>query len=46
VGGVPADLDEEYAKEHTEEAVRKLKDLGVTMAVIHFYLDPAYSSAK
>src|SRR4051794_16603163 len=37
VGGIALDFDREYALEHTEEAVRKLKDLGVTMAVIHFY---------
>src|SRR5438105_5561516 len=37
VGGIALDFDEEYALQHTEEAVRKLKDLGVTMAVIHFY---------
>jgi hypothetical protein len=37
VGGTPAWQEEDYAREHTEEAVRKLKDLGVTMAVIHFY---------
>ncbi|MBI4875133.1 MAG: hypothetical protein HY822_10925 [Acidobacteria bacterium] len=36
-GGQPADHDESYRKEHTEEAVLKLKDLGVTMAVLHFY---------
>jgi hypothetical protein len=37
VGGTPAWQEEEYAREHTDEAVRKLKELGVTMAVIHFY---------
>ena len=37
VGGTPAWQEEEYAREHTEEAVLKLKELGVTMAVIHFY---------
>jgi hypothetical protein len=37
VGGAAPDMEEVYAREHTEEAVRKLKDLGVTMAVIHFY---------
>jgi hypothetical protein len=37
VGGVAADLDQEYARQHTEEAVQKLKDLGVTMAILHFY---------
>ncbi len=37
VGGNPLWQEEDYAREHTEETVRKLKDLGVTMAVIHFY---------
>ena len=36
-GGSPLWGEEQYKKEHTEETVRKLKDLGVTMAVIHFY---------
>ncbi len=36
-GGNPAWHEEDYAREHTEEAVQKLKELGVTMAVIHFY---------
>lgn len=36
-GGNPAWHQEDYAREHTEEAVLKLKELGVTMAVIHFY---------
>lgn len=37
VGGNPTWQEEDYRKEHTEEAVKKLKELGVTMAVIHFY---------
>ena len=37
VGGELLNMQEEYAKQHTEEAVRKLKDLGVTMSIIHFY---------
>jgi hypothetical protein len=37
VGGQSVDMEEQYAREHTEETVRKLKDLGVTMAIIHFY---------
>ena len=37
VGGNPVWQEDEYRREHTEEAVQKLKDLGVTMAVIHFY---------
>jgi len=36
-GGGPVWQEEDYLKEHTEETVLKLKDLGVTMAVIHFY---------
>ena len=36
-GGNTTFQEDEYRKEHTEETVRKLKDLGVTMAVIHFY---------
>src|SRR5204862_6008506 len=31
VGGVAPGMAEDYARQHTEEAVRKLKDLGVTM---------------
>ncbi len=37
VGGNPVWQEEDYRREHTEEAVEKLKELGVTMAVIHFY---------
>ena len=37
VGGNPVWQEEDYEKEHTEEAVQKLKEIGVTMAVIHFY---------
>lgn len=37
VGGNPVWQEEDYARSHTEEAVQKLKDLGVTMMVIHFY---------
>jgi len=37
VGGAAPDMAEEYARQHTEEAVVKLKELGVTMGVIHFY---------
>ncbi|MFB3828918.1 MAG: hypothetical protein ACE15B_19280 [Bryobacteraceae bacterium] len=36
-GGRPVWHEEDYRKQHTEEAVRKLKEAGVTMAVIHFY---------
>lgn len=31
------DFAKEYALQHREEAVRKLQDPGVTMAIIHFY---------
>jgi hypothetical protein len=37
VGGSPVWKDEDYIKEHSEEAVKKLKEIGVTMAMIHFY---------
>src|SRR5260370_14143228 len=37
VGGVAPGMAEDYARQHTEEAVRKLKDLGVTMAGVFFY---------
>ncbi|MEA1997340.1 MAG: beta-galactosidase trimerization domain-containing protein [Gemmatimonadota bacterium] len=36
-GGTPTWSEEEYAKAHSEEAVIKLKEMGVTMAIIHFY---------
>lgn len=36
-GGNPLWHELDYRKEHTEEAVQKLRDLGVTMAIIHFY---------
>ena len=37
VGKMPTWHEEEYNKAHTEERVLKLKELGVTMAVLHFY---------
>ena len=37
VGGNPVWQEDEYYKGHTEEAVKKLKDVGVTMYKIHFY---------
>ncbi|MDD4869202.1 MAG: beta-galactosidase [Kiritimatiellae bacterium] len=37
VGGNPVWQEDDYFREHTDEAVRKLKEMGVTMAVIHFY---------
>ncbi len=36
-GGNPEWNSNEYDKEHSEEAVKKLKEMGVTMAIIHFY---------
>lgn len=36
-GGNPTWQEEDYRKEHTGETLRKLKDLGVTMVIIHFY---------
>lgn len=37
VGGSPTWQEEDYRKEHNEETVKRLKDLGVTLAVIYFY---------
>jgi len=37
VGGNPIWQEDDYRKEQIEETVRKLKDLGVTMAIICFY---------
>lgn len=37
VGGNTTWQEEDYEKEHTEEAIRKLKDLGVTVVITHFY---------
>ena len=37
VGGNTTWHDEDYEKEHTEEAVRKLRELGVTVVITHFY---------
>ena len=37
VGGQTTWEEEEYRSEHTEETVRKLKDLGVTIAIIDFF---------
>lgn len=37
VGGGPAWQEEDYEKEHTEEAIDKLKELGVTVVIVHFY---------
>jgi len=37
VGGNPTWQEDDYEKEHSEEAVRKLKELGVTVVIVHFY---------
>jgi len=37
VGGNPVWQEEDYEREHTEEAIDKLKDLGVTLVIVHFY---------
>jgi len=37
VGGNTTYQVEEYEKEHTDEAMRKLKELGVTVVITHFY---------
>jgi hypothetical protein len=37
VGGNPTWQEEDYKKEHTEEAIDKLKELGVTVVIVHFY---------
>lgn len=37
VGGNPLWQEQDYLNEHSEEAVKKFKEMGVTMAVIHFY---------
>jgi len=37
VGGNPTWQEEDYEREHTEEAIKKLKDLGVTVVIVHFY---------
>jgi len=36
-GGDPVWQADEYNKQHKEETIIKLKEMGVTMAVIHFY---------
>ena len=37
VGGNPLWQEDNYLEQHTDEAVRKIKDMGITMAIIHFY---------
>jgi len=36
-GSDPLWQQEDYDRQHREEAVKKLKEMGVTMAIIHFY---------
>ena len=36
-GGNRTGQEDDYHREHTQETVSKLKELGVTMAIIHFY---------
>jgi hypothetical protein len=36
-GGNPTWQADDYEKEHTEEAIEKLKELGVTLVIVHFY---------
>jgi len=36
-GGGWAWLEDDYHRDHSEETVRKLKDAGVTLAILHFY---------
>ena len=36
-GGSPTWQEDDYEREHTEEAIEKLKDLGVTLVIVHFY---------
>ncbi len=36
-GGQDTNQLQEYDREHTQEAVQKLKDLGVTVVIVHFY---------
>jgi glycosyl hydrolase family 42 (putative beta-galactosidase) len=37
VGGIPVWQEESYYIDHTEETVKKFKDMGVTMVILHFY---------
>lgn len=37
VGGNPDWQEDAYKREHTEEAVKKYKEMGVTMMLLHFY---------
>ena len=36
-GGNPVWHEDDYNRQHSEEAVRRLQELGVTLAIIHFY---------
>ncbi len=37
VGGNPEWQEDNYLEQHTDEAVKKMKEMGITMAIIHFY---------
>lgn len=37
LGGNTVWQEADYQRQHSEETVKKLKDLGVTMAILHFY---------
>jgi sugar phosphate isomerase/epimerase len=37
IGGNPAWQEEAYNKEHSDEMVKKYKEMGVTMMLLHFY---------
>ncbi len=37
VGGNPTWQEEDYEREHTGESIQKLKDLGLTLVILHFY---------
>lgn len=37
LGGGPADIAEQYRKEHTETLVRRLKELGINLLITHYF---------
>ena len=36
-GGSPVGQEDDYNKQHSDEAVKKLKEMGITLNIIHFY---------